>query len=56
MGQTKKLYEEMELNELMSHFFTHEEDEDYWYQRHQEEKQRTEAEYSAMQENYSHGL
>jgi hypothetical protein len=54
MGQTKKLYEEMELNELMSHFFTHEED--YWYQRHQEEKQRTEAEYSAMQENYSHGL
>ena len=39
MGQTKKLYEEMEVNEFLSHFFTHNEsDEDYLYEEYKQRK------------------
>ena len=59
MGATKRTYEEMELNELMSHYFTHEEDDEYWYQRHKEEQEyysQLEAEQQALTECFSHGL
>jgi len=49
MGQTKKLYEEMELNEFLSHFFTHNEsDEDYLYQEYREKQ--LDAERAAYEE------
>ena len=39
MGQTKRLYEQMEVNEFLSHFFTHNEgDEDYLYQEYREQQ------------------
>jgi hypothetical protein len=39
MGQTKKLYEQMEVNEFLSHFFTHNEgDEDYLYEEYKQRK------------------
>jgi hypothetical protein len=48
MGQTKKLYEQMTLDEMMGEFFNHlSGDEDYQYERYREQQ---EAEYSAYEE------
>jgi hypothetical protein len=38
MGQTKRNYEQMTMDELLTHFFNHEGDEDYQYELY---KQRT---------------
>ena len=52
MGHTKKLYEEMELNEFLTHFFTHENcDEDYQYELHKE--RQLEAEKEAYEQHLS---
>jgi len=45
MGQTKRLYEQMELNEFLSHFFTHNEsDEDYLYEEYRDKQLQAEQE------------
>jgi len=38
MGQTKKLYEEMNLNELITEFFNQTGDEDYQYELYKQRK------------------
>jgi hypothetical protein len=64
MGQTKRLYAEMELNEFLSHFFTHNEsDEDYLYEEYKQrqmdnynqELMEREAYELHLQDKYSNG-
>ena len=50
MGQTKKTYEEMTLDELISEFFNQTGDEDYQYELYRERQ------LEAEQEAYEHHL
>ena len=45
MGQTKRLYEQMTMDELLNHFFNHNEgDEDYQYELYRERQLEAEQE------------
>jgi hypothetical protein len=45
MGQTKKIYEQMTTDELLNHFFNHNEgDEDYQYELYRERQLEAEQE------------
>jgi hypothetical protein len=45
MGQTKRLYGQMELDELLTHFFNHTDgDDDYQYQEYRDKQLQAEQE------------
>ena len=51
MGHTKRLYDQMNLDELLTHFFTHQNgDEDYLYQEYREKQ--LEAEREAYEQHF----
>ena len=45
MGQTKRTFEQMNLDELLTHFFTHQNgDEDYLYEEYRDKQLQAEQE------------
>ena len=44
MGYTKRNYEEMTMQELLKHYFAHEDDEDYQYEEYQQRQREAEQE------------
>lgn len=57
MGHTKRNYEQMQIDELVKHFFTHQEDEDYQYElwREHQEQAEQDAYEQHLADKYSNG-